>query len=199
MKKRPILKLNAHYMPLEPAVWSDVIVGIFSGALVPLDITYVQNDDGSYDVSQIESFTAVRNWKNWEKLPIRPCDDYVQTVKGPARLPSVVVCSRFDRIVQKRVKFPTKQNIFRRDNYTCAYTGKKLQKTELSIDHVIPVSRGGTNTWENLVCCDREINNFKADRTPNECGLKLMWKPIKPKDGLVFDDIRDDWQTFIRG
>jgi len=196
--KRPILKLNANYMPLEPASWTDVMVGIFSGAFVPLDINYAQNDDGSFDDSQIESFYAVKRWKDWEQLPIRVCDDYVQTSKGPIRLPSVIICSRFDQIVLKKGRFPTKQNIFRRDNFTCGYTGKKLQKHELSIDHILPVSRGGQNTWENLITCDKAINNFKADRLPNECGLKLRWKTTKPKDGLVFDALRDDWNMFIR-
>jgi 5-methylcytosine-specific restriction endonuclease McrA len=198
ISKRPILKLNANYQPLEPASWSDIMVGIFSKAFVPLDISYTQNEDGSYDTTQIESFIAIKDWKQWIKLPIRPCDDYVQTSKGPVRLPSIVICSRFDRMIIKKGKFPTKQNIFRRDNYTCAYTGKKLQKSELSVDHIIPSSRGGTNTWDNLVCCDREVNNAKADRTPSECGLKLLWKPTKPKDGVVFDTLRDDWQMFVK-
>jgi 5-methylcytosine-specific restriction endonuclease McrA len=98
------------------------------------------------------------------------------------------------------VQFPTKQNIFKRDKYTCGYSGRKLQKNELSVDHILPISRGGGNTWENLITCAKEVNTFKDNRTPQECGLKLLWKPGKPSNGiesLVFDNMRDDWNMFL--
>lgn len=200
MSKRLILKLNANFFPIATSSWSDVITGIFSGAIHPLDIWYAQNEDGSFDESSIETFTVVKTWKEWSKLAIRPMDDYVHTIHGPARLPSVVIASRYNKVKYKTVQFPTKQNIFKRDKYTCGYTGRKLQKHELSVDHILPVSRGGPNTWENLITCAKEVNTFKDNRTPQECGLKLLWKPEKPANGfesLVFDNMRDDWAMFL--
>ena len=196
-KKRPILRLNANYFPLGTGTWTDVIVNIFSGAALPLDIIYGQKEDGSYDQSVVEGFNVIRNWDEWRQLEIRDCDDYLHTTSGPIRLPSIVVCSKFKRIVYKTIQFPTKHNIYKRDNFTCAYTGKKLAKDELSIDHVLPVSRGGLNTWTNLVCCAKKVNNFKDNRLPNECGLKLLFKPVKPINGMVFDAIREDWGMFV--
>lgn len=198
--KRPILKLNAAFFPLATSSWTDIVVNIFSGAAHPLDIWYAQNEDGTYDETTVEYFNVVKNWKEWTLLPIRPIDDYVHTTSGPVRLPSVVVASRYNKVKYKTVQFPTKQNIFKRDKYTCGYTGRKLQKHELSVDHILPISRGGGNTWENLITCAKETNTFKDNRTPQECGLKLLWKPEKPTNGiesLVFDNMRDDWNMFL--
>jgi hypothetical protein len=198
--KRPILRLNASFFPIGVGNWDDIVVNIFSGAAHPLDIYYGENSEGHLDDSIVEGFTVIRNWKEWSKLPIRSCDDYLHTTSGPVRLPSVAVCARFNRVVYKNVVFPTKQNIFKRDKYTCGYTGRKLQKHELSVDHILPQSRGGKNEWENLITCSKSTNTFKDDRTPEECGLKLLWKPTKPANGvesLVFEDMRSDWKMFL--
>jgi hypothetical protein len=197
MSKRPILKLNASFVPLGTSSWEDTIVNIFSGAAHPLDIWYAQDEDGTYDESTVETFNIVKSWKDWSVLPIRPVDDFVHTTSGPVRLPSVVVASRFNKIIFKSVQFPTKQNIFKRDKYTCGYSGRKLQKHELSVDHILPISRGGGNTWENLITCEKSINTFKDNRLPHECGLKLLWKPAKPANGMVFDALREDWNMFL--
>lgn len=199
-KKRPILCLNANFFPLGTKSWEDVLVNIFSGSAHPLDIYYAEKEDGTHDESVVEGFVVVKNWKDWCQLPIRSCDDYVHTTSGPVRLPSVVVCARFNKVIYKNVIFPTKQNIFKRDKYTCGYTGRKLQKHELSVDHILPQSRGGKNTWENLITCEKKTNTYKDNRTPEECGLKLLWKPVKPANGmnaLVFEDMRSDWGMFI--
>ena len=81
--------------------------------------------------------------------------------------------------------------------YTCQYSGKKLNKDQLSIDHILPISRGGKDTWENMVCCDRDVNSAKSNKLPDEAGLKLINKPKKPTNGLVFDTIRDEWKMFL--
>jgi 5-methylcytosine-specific restriction endonuclease McrA len=197
MNKRPILKLNQSFVPLGTSSWEDTIVNIFSGAAHPLDIWYAQSDDGTFDESTVETFNIVKNWKEWASLPIRSVDDFVHTTSGPVRLPSVVVASRFNKIIFKSVQFPTKQNIFKRDKYTCGYSGRKLQKHELSVDHILPVSRGGKNEWTNLITCCKKINTFKDNRLPQECGLKLLWKPEKPSNGMVFDALREDWNMFL--
>ncbi len=200
MRKRQILKLNANFFPLGTSTWEDVLVSIFSGSAHPLDIYYAEKEDGTHDENVVEGFVVVKNWKDWCQLPIRSCDDYVHTTSGPVRLPSVVVCARFNKVIYKNVIFPTKQNIFKRDKYTCGYTGRKLQKHELSVDHILPQSRGGKNTWENLITCEKKTNTYKDNRTPEECGLKLLWKPVKPVNGmnaLVFEDMRSDWGMFI--
>jgi 5-methylcytosine-specific restriction endonuclease McrA len=198
--KSKILKLNANYMPIEVGEWKDVMTNIVSGAAYPVDVQYALDESGSY-TKKIESFYPIKTWKEWEELPIRECDEYVVGARKAYRLPVVVICSRYDQVRWGHSVFPTSRNIYKRDNYTCQYTGKKLQKHELSMDHIIPVSKGGQNTWTNLVCCDRELNSWKGSRTLKECGLTLLQKPVQPVNGVnrVFEFMKDEWNIFLGG
>ena len=72
---------------------------------------------------------------------------------------------------------PTRENIFRRDNFQCVYCPSK---DNLTIDHVIPSSRGGGNTWDNMVTCCAKCNNKKDNMTPQEAGMKMRIKPFRP-------------------
>ena len=69
------------------------------------------------------------------------------------------------------------------------------------IDHIIPRSKGGKNTWDNMVVCSKEINRKKADKTPEQAGLKLIKKPAKPDSGRIILDPRGNypksWSKFI--
>ncbi|CRK49486.1 conserved hypothetical protein [Rhodococcus sp. RD6.2] len=71
----------------------------------------------------------------------------------------------------------TYAGVFRRDRHSCAYCADQAATT---IDHVVPRSRGGTNSWANLVACCRPCNQRKADRTPQEAGMALLWEPKVP-------------------
>ena len=72
-------------------------------------------------------------------------------------------------------------NIFARDGNTCQYCHKKLPRTELNLDHVIPRSRGGMSTWENIVCSCHHCNRRKGGRTPDEAGMHLFRRPRRPE------------------
>lgn len=74
---------------------------------------------------------------------------------------------------------PSRKAIFTRDGHRCVYCG--ATHLPLTIDHVIPRVRGGTNDWENLVCCCTKCNNFKGDRTPDEIGFTMSAHPRRPK------------------
>ena len=80
-----------------------------------------------------------------------------------------------------------RENIFTRDGYTCQYCGRKLPASELTLDHVYPKSRLGPDIWENIVTCCKECNQFKADKTPKEAGMKLMRRPYRPKEYFEFE------------
>lgn len=197
--KQEILKLNKSFYPISVAGWQKTMVDIIAGSAFPIDITYGFDTNGKIDKNNIESFDVIRSFDDWSNVPIREFDDYVTTAKTVYRLPPIVVCAEFNRIIHKHVIFPTKSNIWKRDNYTCQYTGEKLTKENCSIDHIMPQSRGGENSWENLVTCDRNLNTWKADRTPKECGLKLLQKPTKPNNGMVFSFLRKEWEMFLHG
>lgn len=81
----------------------------------------------------------------------------------------------------------SRENIFIRDEFTCQYCGRKFSYDELTLDHVYPKSRLGPDIWENIVTCCKECNQFKADKTPKEAGMKLLRRPFRPKEYFEFE------------
>jgi 5-methylcytosine-specific restriction endonuclease McrA len=73
----------------------------------------------------------------------------------------------------------SRKNLLLRDRYTCQFCGRAFPAHELTLDHVIPRSRGGHTDWDNLVACCHKCNNLKGDRLPEEAGLKLL-RPPRP-------------------
>jgi len=198
--KGKILKLNKYYFPVSVSDYKEIIKNIFSEAVYPIDIVYELNEDGSPNMEEIAYFQPIKTWDEWSKLEIRDFDESIKGVKGSYRMPSVVICADYSKIKWNKVVFPTKQNIWQRDNYICQYTGKKLNKETVTVDHIVPKSRGGKDCWFNLVAADREVNRVKADRTPEECGLKLIRQPFIPKTNalsLTFLEARPEWTKFI--
>ena len=74
----------------------------------------------------------------------------------------------------------TNRTLFQRDQNLCLYCGDEFHNGELTRDHIVPVSRGGENTWENCVTACRDCNQAKDARTPEEAGMKLLAVPYTP-------------------
>jgi 5-methylcytosine-specific restriction endonuclease McrA len=92
------------------------------------------------------------------------------------RLPSVIRLLEYRRIPHQS-RALSRKNILLRDRNTCQYCGTVLPSGELTLDHVIPRSRGGSSTWENLVACCHLCNRRKGNQFPTEAGMKLMREP----------------------
>ena len=88
-----------------------------------------------------------------------------------------------------------RNRLFRRDNYSCVYCGNKRN---LTVDHVMPKSRGGQNTWLNLVTCCSHCNRVKDNRTPEEAGMRFLKQPYEPSifSEVVNPNIEGIWQEF---
>lgn len=84
----------------------------------------------------------------------------------------------------------TNSALFRRDQCTCAYCGKTISEHKLTRDHIVPTSRGGTNTWTNVVSACAPCNNDKDDRLLEECGMHLLYIPYVPTmaESLVWEN-----------
>lgn len=103
------------------------------------------------------------------------------------KVPSVVRLLRYVRARVNREHVPfTRANIYRRDDYSCAYCGETFPSEDLTFDHVIPASRGGTKDWTNIVTACLECNREKDNRTPEEAGMTLRQVPVKPKPSPIF-------------
>jgi 5-methylcytosine-specific restriction endonuclease McrA len=141
-------------------------------------------------------------WDEWITLPIRPQDNAVRTVRGSIRVPTGLVAVNYARVPKKRPKLCAR-TIRERDDNRCQYTGRELRPEEGSLDHVLPRSRGGKDTWENLVWSSKAVNARKGDRLPHEVGLKLLKAPRAPKELPVSALIRNahevsDWKLFVQ-
>jgi 5-methylcytosine-specific restriction endonuclease McrA len=102
----------------------------------------------------------------------------------------------------KRPKFNAR-NLWERDGGRCQYTGRRLRPGEGNIDHIVPRSRGGATSWENCVLASREVNSRKANRTPEEAGLKLLGSPRAPREMPVTRLLRNvhgipEWEPFLK-
>ena len=153
------------------------------------------------DIRGVEHMVPVR-WSDWLQLDVREEDNSVGTPGGQIRVPTVIVLANFAKVPLKRPKFSAR-NLWERDGGRCQYTGRKLAAGEGNIDHVLPRSRGGQTTWENCVIADRTINTRKADRTPEEAGLKLRQEPEAPREVPVTMLLKNregisDWDVFLR-
>lgn len=106
--------------------------------------------------------------------------DWIQTASSMVAAPRIIRLTRCTRPPNTMVPL-SRRNLFARDGNTCQYCGKRYPLSELSIDHVVPQSRGGRNTWTNLVCACVGCNSRKGSRTPRQAGLQLVRKPVKPR------------------
>ncbi len=103
-------------------------------------------------------------------------DKFLHTVSKAYPMPSIIKLHSYAKIPFKGVLL-NKQNIFKRDSNKCQYCGST---SDLTIDHVLPSSRGGSSSWDNLTTACRSCNSKKGDFTPQEANMPLSQKPFKP-------------------
>ncbi|MCA9630010.1 MAG: HNH endonuclease [Myxococcales bacterium] len=116
----------------------------------------------------------------WSQLSPRLVDDIVPTVSGGLRVPRVLHLLRYERNPRVDIRL-TRKNLLMRDDYSCQYCGVQPSLRDLNVDHVLPRSRGGADSWENLVISCRRCNLVKGHRTPEEAGMRLRAHPNKPR------------------
>jgi len=126
---------------------------------------------------------------------------WVHTPHYAIRAPQVIVLAHYNRIPPRRVRF-NRRNIFLRDNFTCQYCGCRPPRDELTIDHILPRSRGGLSNWENVVLACARCNSRKGNRLPHEVNMGLLRKPKKPHwlscvNFTPGEEGRTLWQQFV--
>jgi 5-methylcytosine-specific restriction endonuclease McrA len=121
----------------------------------------------------------------------------IRTVSDTYPFPTVIRLKRYIKFPYKKVEL-SRKNIFRRDAHTCQYCGSTK---ELTIDHILPKSRGGADTWENLVAACKSCNNIKGDKTPQEANMSLLSKPSKPHHIIYLKqfttNLDNTWKPFL--
>jgi len=114
-------------------------------------------------------------WKGKAEVVKEDSTDVIMTSRSIAR-PKVIRLLTYLYLPYRRLNL-SKQNVYRRDGFKCVYCGSGAN---LTLDHVLPRSRGGDNSWENLVTCCRKCNAKKDDRTPEEARMRMRHKPFVP-------------------
>ncbi len=140
----------------------------------------VSVDDGQYNSYDFTSWVDVSAFKAEYEVPEEDQYESIKTVSLEIRVPKIIRLVVYDKLPKASIKF-NRKNIFARDKNKCQYCGKKVPTSELSLDHVIPRTQGGTSNWKNIVCACTNCNKHKGGRRPEEAGMKLICKPVKPR------------------
>jgi len=132
-----------------------------------------------------------------------PVETYEKKISSPSRsfdLPAVIVLKtvvkfRFTTVACNRM------NIIWRDNNQCQYCANYFPNDKLTMDHVVPKSRGGDNSWENLVAACKKCNQKKGSRTIKESGMNPLRKPVRPKANILRtiskNQISELWKDYL--
>lgn len=206
LNQASVLRLNGNYMRLGWSTPKEAFTMMMSEGrdgsppALALDLSYEYDEFGKPIVEGSPTIN-IYDWENWIQLEPRKgdLDKMIHTSKRIIRIPTILVCPKFRQMPQKELK-PTPGNIRRHHKNRCAYTDVELTNKTFSLDHVIPRSKGGKNTWLNLVPCHKDVNSKKGDKFNHEAGLKLLRKPTAPAKiaicALVTDNKHPDHHHF---
>jgi 5-methylcytosine-specific restriction endonuclease McrA len=131
----------------------------------------------------------------------------VRSISSCLYVPTVIRLRRYVNVPRRGARWSRKA-ILQRDKFTCAYClvqpgakqrGKVLTRQSFTVDHVIPISRNGKNTWGNTVCACPACNQRKGNRTPHEAQMRLHWEPKTPRVNYLIasGDVPATWKMYI--
>jgi 5-methylcytosine-specific restriction endonuclease McrA len=131
----------------------------------------------------------------------------VAGISSSLNIPTVVRLRRYINVPRRGARW-NRQGVLQRDGYRCIYCGiqagesqrgRVLTKGDFTVDHLIPRSRGGQNTWGNTACACPVCNHRKGDRTPHEAGMILCWEPKTPRVGYLVasGEIPTAWKLYL--
>jgi 5-methylcytosine-specific restriction endonuclease McrA len=159
----PVLVLNRLYQPVRITTVRSALRLLYAGSARALD-----------QRGELHDFAS------WRRLPLREgLDQAIALVQGALRVPHVLHLERYSRLWRPLVRL-TRRNLMLRDGYRCQYCGRHAAERALNIDHVLPRSRGGRQSWENLVTACQPCNRRKGERTPQEAGMPLLRTAAAP-------------------
>jgi 5-methylcytosine-specific restriction endonuclease McrA len=160
----PTLVLNRHWQPIHVTTVVRALVLLWNDAA---------------RVVEPEEF-RLYTWDDWAALEPQADAPCIRGARVRLRVPEVVSLTHYDRLPSTAVTF-SRRNVAKRDHYTCQYCGAQPGGESITVDHVVPRSQGGTSSWTNCVAACEACNARKADRTPEQTGLRLRKRPARPQ------------------
>ena len=189
---RTLIVNKEAYMPHEVVDWKDAVTRMFAGKLEVL----VEYDEVLTHIGRNHLATFPELQAALRQVIGTNADSIV------IKVPAVVRLLRAFRRHARPVKF-SRVNIYARDNYKCQYCARKASISELTYDHVVPRSQGGTTEWTNIVTCCYLCNRKKGGRTPREAGMTLLAQPTQPNwvpavaIRISLRSIPDAWRDYL--
>lgn len=184
MLDQPTLVLNRHWVPIGTTTVRTAICLLYREAA-----RAVSPEDYS-----------VHDFDSWASLRVAEEEPCIRTVSLRIKIPEVVLLNDYDSYPRHRVTF-SRKNIYRRDRYTCQYCGARPPLDELSVDHIIPRSKGGHSNWTNCVLACLRCNRRKGNRTAEDAGIRLRKPPVEPSwtpcITIPLVNRRTSWEQFI--
>ena len=189
-----VLILNKYFLAIKVGIAKDAICALYTGKADVIDEHY-----------------TIRNLEEWIEYSSSIEDIPSERNKYIGRISSPSISIYIPRVIKmytdagadliKTVKY-SRHNIYKRDNNQCQYCGIKCRARMKTLDHIVPKSRGGKNTWQNIITCCKYCNGKKGNKTPQELGWKLIQDPIAPEwkshVGTPFDKVKNEyWKNFI--
>lgn len=159
-------------------------------------VLVLNQDYRALTVCSVERATVLVLLQKAELVEAEP-DRWLRSPSVRVPWPSIVRLRAYVTLPFKRITL-TRKNVMRRDRHRCQYCGKR---DSLTIDHVMPRSRGGRDTWENLVTACVPCNNRKGGRTPDEASMSLRRRPFRPSHVMFIRDfvgtLDDTWKPYL--
>ncbi len=182
----PVLVVNRFFQPVQITSARRAFLLLFGGSALAID-----------DAGDLHDFPA------WRRLPVREKDDGLPIIGGSLRVPRVLHLRRYERVRRPAIRL-TRKNLMLRDAHQCQYCARRPPVRDLNIDHVIPRSRGGEDSWENLVTACRVCNLRKGRRTPEEAAMRLLRAPAPPRWSATMQILLgspkpfEEWGPFLK-
>lgn len=128
--------------------------------------------------------------------------ELVRSARQEFPMPTVLRLVKYVNVPRTRKAYLTRKAVLARDNYTCAYCGEQKPLKDMTMDHIHPRSKGGPNTWKNVVACCFPCNQRKGDTSLEELGWRLRFQPYKP-DGtrrvaIIAGRTEPDWDKWLQ-
>jgi 5-methylcytosine-specific restriction endonuclease McrA len=190
-----VLVLNRNYMAVHVVNVRRAIALLFRDLAEVIHLEsgqYLNYDFGSWrEISELR-----QAFEEFE-----PEADWLHAVNFAIQIPRIVRLLSYDKVPKLGLRF-NRRNVFARDANQCQYCGRSFPTSELSLDHVIPRSRGGAASWENIVCSCVDCNAKKGGRTPKEARMRLIREPCCPKQSPLLamklsNPKYESWKTFL--
>lgn len=157
---------------------------------------------GHAQVVDPESFATV-DFRGWMERSSGGNGNCIHAVNFLFRIPEIIVLRGYNGRQTRGLKL-SRRNVLERDESTCQYCGRHAGHGDLTLDHVLPKSRGGQTVWENVVAACTRCNDRKGDRTPDEAGMKLVKAPRRPRwastvSARLAGRGKRSWERFLEG